>query len=620
MKKTAKLLAVLLAVLLGMTAMASLVAYADFTIPPDEGTLTIHKYLMPDLALAGDPNDGNELSGQALDDLNELISDGKASPLNGIVFKIYLIDFPSDTPGNPNPDNAPLKTLFQNGGFTMSPSYTGVTKITSAGVDYDVTLVDTQTTANDGTDDGIAFFDNLEKGYYLVVEQPSDKVTSIANPFVVAVPMTNADSDGWIQDVHCYPKNGDMSVTKEANTHAAYLGEIVDWTVELSIPADIEDYQLYYMTDVFDAALTYIYGSLEVYGIDDTGTATLIPVANASGPDNYRETMNGATNTLKVDFIAAAVTGPPALAEADGRETLSDYKFVRFTFSTYINETILDRDQQPEYTLVNDSKITFANQFDDVSEPRERETTEEVEVHAAAIIFNKLNAHTGAELEGAGFQIATSDANARAGKFLKLLVDTSDDTIIAILDDPTGTAGNAYSSSYTDTNGTNTDADDVIYNYDGTKDGTGTPKSTWAVQTWEEFSAMAVAGDYVGDTATWDIVDGKSIVRFEGLKQYTGTVDDPGSYLPYYVVETTAPTGFNLLLDPIQIDFDESVTSTNWFTLSFGTVNNTNTFTLPRTGGIGTILFTAGGIALIGVAAVLLVLGAKKKKKVGAAA
>ena len=618
MKKTAKLLAVLVAVFLGMTMVAPLLANA---LPPDDGgTLTIHKYLMPDLALAGDPNDGNELSGQALTDLEKLISDGDASPLNGIEFKIYLIDLPSTSDGNP--ENAPLKTLFQSGGFTMSPSYTAPTKITSGGVDYDVTLVDTQTTANDGTSDGIAFFDDLEKGYYLVVEQPSNLVTSIANPFIVAVPMTNIDGDGWIENVHCYPKNGDMSITKEANTHAAYLGEIIDWTVEISIPADIEDYQLYYMSDKFDDALTYIYGSLKVYGIDDLNAATQIAAAG-----NFRETMTSSTNTLKVDFIADAVAGPPALAAVDGRETLSDYKFVRFTFSTYVNDKILDRVAQPEYTLENDAKITFANQFDDVNDPRERETTTEVEVHSGAIIFNKLNAHDNTQLTGAGFQIATSDANARAGKFLKLLVDGSG-KVIAILDDPTGTtfSSSAYSSSYTDTNETNDSADDVIYHYDGTKTGTGTPKAGWNVITWEEFSATADPADYAGDTATLakillssspDVY--KSIVRFEGLKQYTGTVDAPGSYLSYYIVETTAPTGFNLLLDPIKVDFDNTVASANWFTLSYGTVNNTNTFTLPRTGGMGTILFTAGGIALIGVAAVLLVMGAKKKKQKGTA-
>ena len=61
MKKTAKILAILLAVLLGATAMASLLAYADNAIPPDTGTLTIHKYVMKDLTQANDPNDGREI-------------------------------------------------------------------------------------------------------------------------------------------------------------------------------------------------------------------------------------------------------------------------------------------------------------------------------------------------------------------------------------------------------------------------------------------------------------------------------------------------------------------------------------------------------------------------------
>jgi len=46
----------------------------------------------------------------------------------------------------------------------------------------------------------------------------------------------------------------------------------------------------------------------------------------------------------------------------------------------------------------------------------------------------------------------------------------------------------------------------------------------------------------------------------------------------------------------------------------FKTIADSNKFTLPKTGGMGTILFTVGGIALIGLAVILFVTAARRRK------
>ena len=69
---------------------------------------------------------------------------------------------------------------------------------------------------------GVATFDSLALGFYVVVEttQP-DKVTEPIKPFIVSVPMTTKDGDDWLYDVNVYPKNstayGSVKLVKKGN-------------------------------------------------------------------------------------------------------------------------------------------------------------------------------------------------------------------------------------------------------------------------------------------------------------------------------------------------------------------------------------------------------------------
>lgn len=580
MRKSAKLLAILLAVFLGTSILASIPVQAA---PPDNGNLIIHKYVMNDLSLAKDPNDGTIIT-----DPSKLpVIPDEAKPIEGIEFKVYKITVPTTSTENPNPDNAPwnqvLNNTFDNSTFSLD-DYVNPTKITlntASGVpaqtDFAISLQATQSTIADGT----ATFTALPKGFYVVVETVSNKVASVVFPFIVAIPMTNAAGDGWLADTHCYPKNGDITITKEVDRTAVAVGETANWTLVPSVPADIKTYKMYDIVDVLDYALTY---NGTVNGTNNiTSGLTVKGATSAAGPWTDIAAADYTATLTPVGAVPAPAHELRISFNATGRTDLATlgYKFIQVKFSTTTNKWILDYAASHEfYTVENDAKVEFKNKFHTEAEPYDR-PSDEVEIHSGAIILEKRKAHENTPLIGAEFQIARTEAEAKAGTFIKK------------------------------------DADGKLVYFGDT--------GYAALPAWIETSTMSTDPRFANPR--FSAYAGKAIVLFEGLKMFNGLKDDAalpptpqaGDYLDYWIVETKAPTGYNLLIEPIHISFDGSTTEASWWTEGDTIVKNTNTFTLPRTGGMGTVLFTAGGVALIGIAAFLLVLAAKKRKAKNAA-
>lgn len=94
----------------------------------------------------------------------------------------------------------------------------------------------------------------------------------------------------------------------------------------------------------------------------------------------------------------------------------------------------------------------------------------------------------------------------------------------------------------------------------------------------------------------------------------------------YYLTETQAPAGYHKLNTPVKIQIKDDNRNgqptlvdndTTEFTNGYVELNvkNTKGFTLPTTGGMGTVLFTAGGIVIMG-AAILLLFVLRRKKAV----
>ena len=86
-----------------------------------------------------------------------------------------------------------------------------------------------------------------------------------------------------------------------------------------------------------------------------------------------------------------------------------------------------------------------------------------------------------------------------------------------------------------------------------------------------------------------------------------------GTNYDYYLVETQAPSGYNILDNAVKVNFiDAEVEATDGtYTVK---VPNKSGIQLPITGGTGTVIFTVIGIALMVGAVVLFVVSRKKTK------
>ena len=87
-----------------------------------------------------------------------------------------------------------------------------------------------------------------------------------------------------------------------------------------------------------------------------------------------------------------------------------------------------------------------------------------------------------------------------------------------------------------------------------------------------------------------------------------------GTHYTYYLVETQAPSGYNILDHAVEVHFTDADVSTTDGVYTVRISNKTG-FRLPITGGTGTVIFTIIGIALMVGAVVLFVVSRKKAKE-----
>lgn len=168
------------------------------TIDTDlKGSITIHKY---------EYNGTTEIPGTG-ETTDKLPTDDKEmKALEGAGFTIYKVADVNDLTNyyNANPESLPSVNDYLKDG-----------KIDTTKVKKTVTEVKTNK-------NGIAEFNELELGFYVVVETTTpDKVTDPVDPFIVSVPMTTKDGDNWLYNVHVYPKNkttyGEVTLEKKGN-------------------------------------------------------------------------------------------------------------------------------------------------------------------------------------------------------------------------------------------------------------------------------------------------------------------------------------------------------------------------------------------------------------------
>ncbi|GCF95827.1 hypothetical protein NRIC_37180 [Enterococcus florum] len=554
MRKLGKLFAVV--ALLFTTFASGLSAFADHdAIQPTTGDLTIHKHWAEDNSQIGAEGDGTQ----------QTITN---PPVANVQFNVYKL-----TPKTAGTDPVVPPSEKDGAVYTANAAKTELTVVYN-GSTYYYTMtkeVGSGKTAADGT----LKLTGL-KGFYYVEEDLAAstnpkptipdgagtkevQIASPVKPFIISVPMTKTTEDGWNTDVHVYPKNQGQTPTKDmdgASKNSVNVGDEINYDVKVNIPGDIEDYKVYKINDALDYALTYKANSTKAYVYKDDGAGgwTKLEIPN-TGNVNYTITpadptpTTGNTNTLSVEFTQAGRDELQKYMTVAG----GSYTHVGIEFTTIANENIAGK---PNGTVKNKAEIEFNN---GLSVNNEKVPTTETETNIGSINIEKKD-QKGATLPGAEFQLAKTAQDAKDGKFIRVKADASGKII------------------------------DIVY--------PGEADYATALE-W----IAKPHGSGFGIDGTGKLFYSRS---FYNIQTHSG-VDAARVPLKYYLVETKAPDGYNLLGEPVEVDFANETTAH----VVTKEVVNSKGFKLPATGGMGLILITIAGIALIGMA-IMVVLPKKR--------
>lgn len=172
-----------------------------------KGSITIHKYLMENIKGTKAPNNG-----EAINTTDKTVFPEGAKAASGAQFTIYQVMSKDDLIKYYNGELEKYKN--------STPAYTEFVEENPADGTYKikagVTVNGSAGTSETTNTDGVAKFEKLELGLYVVIETKTPPaVTKAVTPFLVSVPMTKVETGTdskktateWLYDIHVYPKN-----------------------------------------------------------------------------------------------------------------------------------------------------------------------------------------------------------------------------------------------------------------------------------------------------------------------------------------------------------------------------------------------------------------------------
>ena len=234
------------------------------------GSITIHK-------LVKDDTNGTT-AGNGLEDVT-----ATGTPLDGATFTVERLN---------------TVDLTTQAGWEKLAGYNG--NVDTAKADGTDAAVE-KTTAGGG----LAVFDGLPLGAYVVTETATPPGYVGSKPFIITVPMTHpTDLNKWVYDVHAYPKNSKAGIEKTVKDDTTpAIGSAISYTIKSDVPA-AEALDYYDVVDQYDKRVELPEAGVTLKIVDGkTGEVALVKdtdymLISADGTD-------GKTKFWTAEFTAA---------------------------------------------------------------------------------------------------------------------------------------------------------------------------------------------------------------------------------------------------------------------------------------------------------------------------
>ncbi|WP_295475114.1 SpaH/EbpB family LPXTG-anchored major pilin [uncultured Subdoligranulum sp.] len=409
-------------------------------------------------------------------------------------------------------------------------------------------------------------------------EDGQDGEWVISSPAEVAIKSSEPTIIKKVKDAETYDANDNVPELDYAQVD---IGDTVTYILEADVPQFPADAinKGYQISDILPAGMTLNAATVEVFGGDENGQGTVID------ENEYNLNSTDATRPEGVTEDADTKTVDFSITFKNIINIRESYSKIKITYTATANEKI---------AVVENNGNTTGNQntayLDYNNNPYEKKADEtltwQTDYDTATVytygikVDKKSDTKEGGQdvyLPGAEFTLTKKDG-----------------------------------------------ATPIHFVYTG---GTGTTEGTYRVATQAEINET-------GKTTTTLTVGNENSVNNKGKLTLSGLDVDV-----YILTETKAPAGYNLLSQPKEftitdakdndaapeapeedkntpdgiIDNKNAGDNNSTGYISFDVIN-TQGFTLPTTGGMGTVLFTAGGVVLMGAGLVLLVVFLRRRR------